>query len=108
MKNLTVSSLENWSNLHLVKTMPYLYSGPDDQLCMLRGENEDSEKGIQLYWDGSKDRWISHVSTRVSPDTVSTLLHTSPVDVPIPATALRQEAEETIRFKSHHRRIGFG
>jgi hypothetical protein len=66
---------------------------------MLRGIPEkEGDKIVQAFWDGSKDRWITHVSTRVSPDTVSSLLHTAPVDCPIPTAALKEEAEESCRW----------
>ena len=81
--------------------MPYLYSSPNDKLCMLRGIPEkDGERSVQAFWDGSKDRWVTHVSTIVSPDTVSTLLHTTPVDCPIPTSDLKEEAEESSRHDS--------
>ena len=106
--NIFFNWIALWSNKKLQKwlscdflrnsNMPYLYAGPDDKLCMLRGVHEkDGEKPLQAFWDGSKDRWVSHVSTRVSPDAVSTLLHTTPVDAPIPPAMLKQEAEDSCR-----------
>ncbi len=78
--------------------MPYLYSGPEDKLCMLRGLPEkEGDRQVHAFWDGSKDRWVNHVSTRVSPDAVSTLMHTAPVDAPIPPAILKQESEESCR-----------
>jgi len=61
--------------------MPWLYSGPSDNLCQLRGVEEDhgesihgggEEEGAETgkFWDGSRDRWVSVVSTRVNPDAV--------------------------------------
>ena len=65
---------------------------------MLRGLPEkEGDRPVQAFWDGSKDRWVTHVSTRVSPDAVSTLMHTAPVDAPIPPAILKQESEESCR-----------
>ena len=71
--------------------MPWLYSGPDDNVCKLRGVGEDDDAaaaGAQgaaraappegRFWDGSRDRWVAVVSTRVEPDVVR---------VPAPAAA---------------------
>ena len=60
--------------------MPWLYSGPDDKVCQLRGiaaEEDCTQDGANVgsaprqFWDGSRDRWVSEVSTRVDPDAVS-------------------------------------
>ncbi len=67
--------------------MPWLYADPDDRVCRLRGVDEDAGAGpdeggeggegggaagqlARRFWDGSRDRWISVVSTRVDPDVV--------------------------------------
>ena len=61
--------------------MPWLYSGPSDNLCQLRGVEEDHGESIHgggeeeggetgKFWDGSRDRWVSVVSTRINPDAV--------------------------------------
>ena len=54
--------------------MPYLYSGPEDTLCQLRGceaDEEGSGAGEEReYWDGSRDCWVSHVAARIDPDSV--------------------------------------
>ena len=66
--------------------MPWLYSGPDDNVCQLRGFGGDVEDGgaggddagsdppaappAARFWDGSRDRWVAVVSTRVEPDEV--------------------------------------
>lgn len=58
--------------------MPWLYSGPEDRVCKLRGcsdgeEDEDDEDGgrrVHEYWDGSRDVWVTHVAERVDPDAV--------------------------------------
>jgi len=63
--------------------MPWLYSGPDDKVCQLRGiaEEDCAQDGgangasaPRQFWDGSRDRWVSEVSTRVDPDAVSNVL----------------------------------
>ena len=63
--------------------MPWLYSGPDDKVCQLRGiaaEEHCAQDGANVgsaprqFWDGSRDRWVSEVSTRVDPDAVSDVL----------------------------------
>jgi hypothetical protein len=63
--------------------MPWLYSGPDDKVCQLRGiaaEEDCDQDGVNVgsaprqFWDGSRDRWVSEVSTRVDPDAVSDVL----------------------------------
>ena len=81
--------------------MPYLYEGPEDSICSLRGVPEEAEAEAQAFWDGSKDRWVTHVLTSVAPDNVASVLHTSssrsPIDKPIPKALLRKEADENIR-----------
>jgi hypothetical protein len=53
--------------------MPYLYNGPEDHLCQLRGctgfTNEDGDEARE-YWDGSRDCWVSFCAERIDPDSV--------------------------------------
>ena len=77
--------------------MPWLYSGPDDSLCQLRGVGDEGDEDAgapdaseatagpanpdappRKFWDGSRDRWISAVSARVHPDAV--IAAPAPVD----------------------------
>ena len=63
--------------------MPWLYSGPDDNVCELRGVSGDDDAAAAgaegaaraapregRFWDGSRDRWVAVVATRVEPDVV--------------------------------------
>ena len=77
--------------------MPWLYSGPDDSVCQLRGVGDEGDEDAgapdaseatagpanpdappRKFWDGSRDRWISAVSARVHPDAV--IAAPAPVD----------------------------
>eukprot|EP00961_Rhodomonas_salina_P208588 2814823-Rhodomonas_salina.1 len=86
--------------------MPWLYSGPEDRVCKLRGcsdgeEDEDDEDGgrrVHEYWDGSRDVWVTHVAERVDPDAIATQVGLPlSTDEPVAQSVIDDEVEENTR-----------